>query len=189
MQWVQNPFAEFTTFTYDNASRLTQQRLGNSTRATHAYDAADRLMLVQNLKSDNTVLSSFNYQYDKVGNRTSVVESNGDRVTWIYDLTYRLRNEHRSGANAYNTTHTYDSLGNRTVQQQDGALTTYSYDPANQLQTSRDVTGLTTYTYDGTGNLQLTQDPTGGRTTYTWNIDNRLTTLVLAQCRDQHLHV
>jgi hypothetical protein len=30
-------------------------------------------------KSDGTVLSSFDYAYDKVGNRTQVVEADGSR--------------------------------------------------------------------------------------------------------------
>ena len=45
------------------------------------YDAAGRITKVANLKSDNSVLSSFDYAYDNVGNRTRVVEADGTRVT------------------------------------------------------------------------------------------------------------
>ncbi len=67
-----------------------------------------------NLKSTGAVISSFDYVYDNVSNRTSVKEST-DRVTWTYDNTYQLTAEHRDGANAYAHTFTYDALGNRLV--------------------------------------------------------------------------
>jgi len=46
------------------------------------------------LKSDASVISSFDYDYDKIGNRTSVVEADCDRVTYSYDKTYQLTEEH-----------------------------------------------------------------------------------------------
>ena len=52
-----------------------------------------------------------------MSNRTSVVETNGDRVTWTYDDTYQLTREQRSGANAYDTKFTYDALGTRELRQ------------------------------------------------------------------------
>ena len=33
-------------------------------------------------KSDNSVISSFDYAYDAAGHRTRVVEADGDRGTW-----------------------------------------------------------------------------------------------------------
>ena len=54
-----------------------------------------------NFKSDNTVISSFDYNYDNDGNKERVIDANGDRVTWTYDDTYHLTNERRSSVNAY----------------------------------------------------------------------------------------
>jgi len=70
----------------------------------NSVDAPSNLTAQYNLTSSATIISSFDYEYDKTGNRTSVVEANGDRVTWSYDDTYQLTNEQRSGANAYKRT-------------------------------------------------------------------------------------
>lgn len=200
--WLENPYNERTTFVYDDAGQLLTKTLGNGTRATHIYDEAGRVARVVNLKSDDSVLSQFDYSYDEVGNRISVVESDAARVTWTYDDSYRLVQEHRTGGTtvgwddltvnqwdaltadqwdtmqtsvAYNITHAYDPLGNRLVKVEDGARTTCMYDASNQPATSEDPTGVTTFTYDATGNQQLQEVPSGDRTTYTWNIENRLT--------------
>jgi len=63
-----------------------------------------------------------------VGNRLAVAEANGDLATWSYDETYQLTRERRSGANAYDTTYTYDGVGNRLTKVESGAITTYSCD-------------------------------------------------------------
>jgi YD repeat-containing protein len=131
-----------------------------------------------NLKSNNSVISGFDYGYDSTPNRTHVLEANGDRVTWTYDDSYQLINENRSGANAYNTTFVYDPVGNRLLQSASGALTTYSYDAANQLVTGQDAAGVTTYTFDSNGNQQVDHAPSG-RTTYTWDFENQNTRVEL----------
>ena len=57
------------------------------------YDTAGRLTRLANLKSDSTIISSFDYQYDDAGTRTGVAESDGARVTWSYDQGSRLTRE------------------------------------------------------------------------------------------------
>ena len=152
----------------------TEQQLANGARATFIYDSDARLTRLANLKSDSTVISSFDYTYDNAGARTAVLESNGDRVTWSYDEASRLTREQRSGLTQYDVTHTYDGAGNRLVRIADGSRTTYVYDSANQLVTSQDSSGVTTYTFDAAGNLAVEEAP-GGRTTNTWDAENRLT--------------
>jgi YD repeat-containing protein len=87
------------------------------------------------------VILGLTYEHDAVGNPTGMLESGGDRVTWTYDATDRLTREQRSGPSAYDTTYTYDPLGNRLVKDASGALTTSTYDLANQLVTSQDANG------------------------------------------------
>ena len=108
-----NPQNERTTFVYDVAGRQVTQKNTNGTWVSSTYDDAGRVTAIVNLKSDNTTISSFLYTLDKVGNRKSVVEANGDRVTWSYDQNYQLTCEQRSGTNAYDVTYTYDAAGNR----------------------------------------------------------------------------
>jgi RHS repeat-associated protein len=128
---------------------------------------------LRNVQADGTVLSSFAYTCDNVGNRTQVVEANEDVVSWSYDPTYQLTREWRSGANSYNVTYTYDAVGNRTLKEDSGARTTYTYNAGNQLVTEQSPTALTSYTYDANGNTTV-ENMAGARTTYTWDGENRL---------------
>jgi len=173
MSLLLNPQGDRTTFAYDAAGRRTVNRLANGSRASFTYDNVDQITLLSNLKSDQSVISSFDYKYDAVGNRSRLVESNGDRLTWTYDATYQLTAERRSGANAYATTYAYDAAGNRTLKNQNTARTTSTYDAANQLTTSVDGSGRTTYTFDAAGNQQKVKEATGNITTYSWDYENR----------------
>ncbi len=136
-------------------------------------------MLLANLTSGGTTLSSFNYTYNSGGNRTQVVEATGDVVSWSYDPTYQLTNEQRSGAKSYNITYSYDPVGNRLALANGGAITTLTYNPANELATSQSSAGVTTIAYDGDGNLLTSQAPANHWTTNTWDGENRLTLVAL----------
>ena len=206
-EYLVNPHDERTTFAHDAAGRPESQILGNNTRTSYTYDdAAGRTTKVDNLTSTGTMISSFDYAYDNVGNRTRQIEVDGSRVTWTYDKLYRLESEHRDQALAwewftaagwdelspdgwsdkevsgtqggYRITQTYDPVGNRLLKEDNGARVTYTYDAGNQLETSKTASETTTYTYDATGNLEL-QETLSGRTTYTWDIENRLSRLWL----------
>ncbi|REJ91482.1 MAG: hypothetical protein DWQ34_15095, partial [Planctomycetota bacterium] len=148
-------------------------------RTSFTYDAAGNLTRLANLKSDGTTISSFDYDYDKVGNRTAVQEADGSRVTWSYDATYQLTGEHRTGSTPYRDTYTYDASGNRLLKIHDGARTTSAYDAANQLIYSEDASGRTTYTFDADGNQEVVEHPAGDRTTYAWDYENRMTSAQL----------
>jgi RHS repeat-associated protein len=174
-----NPQGDRTTFSYDAAGQRTLTELANGTRASYTYDGASRVAQLYNLKADDSVIVGLTYQHDTAGNPVGMVESSGDRVTWTYDATDRLTREQRSGAVGYDTTYTYDPLGNRLLKDASGALTTYAYDLANQLTTSQNATGVTTYTYDLAGNLQVVEQPTGQRTTNTWDDQNRQTSVLM----------
>jgi len=79
------------------------EELGNGTRASYTYDDTNRIVVLANIRSSGTTISSFEYSYDGVGNRMGVVEANGDRVTWTYDSTYQLTRERRWGTNTCNS--------------------------------------------------------------------------------------
>lgn len=144
-----------------------------------SYNAAHELTSLYNLKSNASVISSFDYGYDDAGNRTRVEEASGDRVTWVYDDTNQLIAERRSGTNAYANTFTYDSVGNRLVNNTDNARTTSTFDAANQLEKSIAVGGRTTYVFDEDGNQQVTIEPSGDRTTNVWDYENQTTEVQL----------
>jgi YD repeat-containing protein len=82
--WLEKPWNERTSFSDDAAGRRTLKKLGNGTRATFTYDAAGRLTNLGNLKSDASVVSSFDYQYDPADNRTAVLEADGSHIPGIF---------------------------------------------------------------------------------------------------------
>jgi hypothetical protein len=126
------------------------------------------------VKSDGNYVSRYDYAYDNTINKTRVIEANGDRVTWSYDNAYQLTRERRSGANAYDTTYSYDASQNRRVMIDSNARTTYTRDVANQLNWVQDATGRTTFAYDSNGNQTVQIVPALTRTTNVWDGENRL---------------
>jgi YD repeat-containing protein len=138
------------------------------------YDDAGRLLRIANVIPGVATISSFGYGYDPAGNRTRVIEANGDRVTWSYDNLYQLIHERRSGANNYDVTYAYDSSGNRIKKIQNTGTTTVIYDAANQLVKQKLPDGtITTYTFDAAGNQQ--RATAAVLTTYSWDFENQLT--------------
>ncbi len=175
-----NPQGERTSYSYDADGRRTVKKLANGTRASFTYDDASNVTTLANLKSDHSVISKFDYKYDKASNRIEVAEADGSRVTWSYDAKYQITEDYRTGTVPYRNTFTYDPAGNRLLKNESGARTTYSYDAANQLETSIDASGTTTYTFDADGNQQLVQAPNNDRTTTTWDYENKTTLVELA---------
>ena len=136
------------------------------------------MVSVTNRDSGSVVQSGFVYTYDDAGNRIGVVEAEGDRVTWTYDLSSQLLSEHRDGANGYRLTYTYDATGNRLTQNDGTLVTTSVYDAANRIQTADDGTQITTYMFDHNGN-QRTVETEDGITTYSWSYENQQTIIEL----------
>jgi len=125
------------------------------------------------------VLSIFTYSYDDAGNRTGVVEADGDRVTWSYDEINQLTLEARSGANAYGLEYTYDAVGNRLTQFNGAATISYSYDVANQLTLEENPSARITYSYDANGNTEGI-NAAGSLTTYSWDVENHMALVELS---------
>ncbi len=174
-----NPEGQTTSWQYDAASRVTATLMANGTLASNTFDSADQVLLLANLTTGGTTLSSFNYKYNSVGNRTQVVEADGDVLTFSYDPTYQLINEARSGTNSYNISYTYDPVGSRTLSLNNGTPTTSTYNAGNELITCQTSMGVTTSTYDGGGNLLTCVAPGNEWTTNTWDGENRLTRALL----------
>jgi YD repeat-containing protein len=87
---VINPQGERTTLLYDAAGRQTRTTLGNSTSTSSTYDGTGRTTRVFHRKSAGTLILATTYTYDKADNRTGFKESDGDRVTYLYDKTNQL---------------------------------------------------------------------------------------------------
>ena len=167
-----NADGEQTTFTYDAIDREVQKKLDNGTWTSLTYDDAGRLERAVNYMSDDSVITSFDYGYDAVGNRTNVAEADGERVTWIYDNASQLLSERRSGSDAYVSTFAYDAVGNRTRLEEGAVVTTSIYDAANRLVWSDNGSGRTSYSFDSSGNQRSIETPARHVTNYSWRDEN-----------------
>jgi RHS repeat-associated protein len=145
------PNSQQVTYQYDEANNLTRIDYPNGTYTVFAYDTRNRLTNLTNYAPGDTVISSYDYTLDGVGNRTDV------------DLAEPLIPGFEPGTinYTYNTgnilaltdtvSYTHDANGNRT-QKVAGAVTVdYTYDPLNRLTQVADNTQATQYIYNGLG--------------------------------------
>ena len=71
-----------TTFTYDPVGGRIHKTLPGGAYTDYTYNSRNLLTLLENRKSDQSLLSSFAYGLDYVGNRTSMTEGN-EHVTTL----------------------------------------------------------------------------------------------------------
>jgi RHS repeat-associated protein len=162
-----------TTYTYDLAGNLIKTTLPNGTIETRDYDLLNRLLYLQNSNS-TSIINSFRYTLDKVGNRLTVVEQDGRKSNYEYDDLYRLLKEEVIDGTTRTISYTYDAVSNRLTRNDSvEGNTTYQYDKNDRLL--KEVTnGVTTnYTYDNNGNT-LSKTTGTDKVNYQWNAENRL---------------
>jgi len=144
-----------TTYTYDGANRWLTRTYPTGISTQLQRDAAGHITQLDNKRSDNTVISSFQYAVDPLGRVGSVVDSAGT------------------------TQYTYDPDGRlATVTEPSGRVTTYGYDGAGN-RTSRSVTSGTTtdttsYTYDASDRLLTMTPPTGSMVSYGYDLNGNM---------------
>lgn len=172
-----------TSYEYLPTSEKSKAVYPNGTETIYAYNfnvsgkpKNHRLQKLTNrYTSGQTVISSFEYTYDNVGNRLTMIDTTGT-TTYTYDNLYRLSTV--TYPSSRYVTYSYDKAGNRLSMTDAGTTTNYSYDEVNQLiSTSTSGTTLT-YAYDLCGNTTST---TGASITknYTWNISGEMTCLTI----------
>src|SRR5258708_31749860 len=141
----------------------------NSVSTLYAYDNLSRLQSVLHQLSGSTI-DGATYIVDNAGNRTAKTDQRASVTSnYGYDALYELT----SVTQATNTTesYTYDPVGNRLSSL---GVSPYSVNVSNQLTS----TPSTSYTYDNNGNM-LTKTDSTGTTSYTWDFENRLTSVTL----------
>ena len=124
------------------------------------YDAADRLIRTESPPvGDPSHLIVQQFGYDKVGNRTSVIDGNNNETEYAYDGNNNLRFVYQPLGRT--TENQYDEL-NRRVKTIDALshARDYTYDDAGRLTEKRDAENNTwSYTYDDHGNVLTASDP------------------------------
>ncbi|MCP4548498.1 MAG: hypothetical protein GY835_18740, partial [bacterium] len=101
-----------TTYTYYKDGKKDTVAYPNNTMADYDYTAANRIESITHTRtSDQSVISSYTYTYDRNGNRTRQIEVQdgiGETTTYQYDDLDRLIHFRVSGANTEETTYTYE---------------------------------------------------------------------------------
>ena len=159
------------SYTYSPMGRIINKTYSSGLRVDFSYDSIYRLTKINNTTNQTQFLSSFEYTYDSVGNRTKETEidtnytnshelgsaSGGVRVsTFNYDNAYRLtRADYDQGKFEE---FTYDNSGNRLKKTSnlDGSntiTTAYVYDNDSRLLCEQKPSGNISYIYDRAGRL------------------------------------
>jgi RHS repeat-associated protein len=191
-----------TSYSYDERDRLLSRTEPDGRKIQYSYDLAGNILTL-NAPSGTTSytydalnridivtapnLGKTDYTYDKVGNLTKTDFANGVTETQQYDLLNRLTNLENRNQTGITSSYTYtlDAMGNRTkVVEQDGRTVEYSYDPLYRL-TQEKITdtvvgnSLTDYKFDPVGNRLERANSVLGKTTYSYDVNDRLLEEVL----------
>jgi len=144
---------------------------GDTPRLSPHYASRGRLVS----HSDGTVISSWSYTYDDVGNVLSQTDKDSNVTRYTYDDVYRLTHVDYPSGSDYG--YEYDGVGNRTKMFEyttSSTITTvYSYDNADELTQYTTSTLTMTFTYASDGCLKTKSD--GSDTwQYAWDYERRL---------------
>jgi RHS repeat-associated protein len=141
---------------------------GTGVVSTYTYDNADRLTGISHVKGGTTTLASVAYTLDDVGNRTQRVDQQGTH-TYEYDDLYRLTEVTYPGPAT--TEYTFDAFGNRLTMTNAAGTTDYTYDDADRLtEVDGPSTSPVTYTWDDNGSLTAR-----GSDSFGWDYEERMT--------------
>ncbi len=114
-------------YQYDNFNRMTQRRDGAGTY-NYTYDNNSRLTSVDGPWENDTLT----YQYDAVGNRTSLTQQGGQTISYSHDALNRLTGI-QMGTNTYAYTYSSANPLVQALTRPNGSVTNYSYDALNRL--------------------------------------------------------
>ncbi len=136
-----------------------------------------RLIGMNNRKADSTLISSYSFTLDPVGNRTkaSVNEPLPPALlnlnqSYTYDDSGRI-------LTAGPTSYTFSNNGNTVAATGGGIDATYFYDPENRLKQLTKGTDTYLFAYNGTGN-RLKKTVNGAETRYIVDVSGRLSQVI-----------
>jgi RHS repeat-associated protein len=169
LQTLTSSFAGQFGFGYDALSRRTSLTRPNGVSTSYSYDSMSRLLSVLH-QSGAVTIDGASYSVDDVGNRTSKQNLlSGVTDNYTYDLIYQLTQTVQGATTTEN--YSYDAVGNRLSSL---GLSPYQNNTSNQLTSTPNAV----FTYDNNGNT-LTKTDSNGVTGYTWDYENRLTSVTL----------
>ncbi|MFA5119283.1 MAG: RHS repeat-associated core domain-containing protein [Candidatus Omnitrophota bacterium] len=134
-----------------NVTTLTDNLRSNI--RTYTYDDLDRLMSAANVPATGGGYTTYNYQYDSIGNMTYKSD--------LGVMTYGAGAGPHALTSAGGYTYQYDANGNMVV----GKNKTLGYDAENRLIQANELGIITTFAYDGDGG-RVKKESASGTTTY-----------------------
>ncbi len=140
-----------TSYTYRADGSLQEISYPNGSRCTYSYDGADRLTGISNTKSDGSVIASYSYTLDEIGNHTSetctepygVPSLSAQNVSLTYNAANRLQT-------AGSTSYSFGANGTLSSKS-DGSSYSYTWDTENRLIRVNGAQSAA-YGYDAFGN-------------------------------------
>ncbi len=100
------------TYEYDENGNRKNISYDGETEENYTYDKNNRLLELINKKAGGSIISSYNYTYDKAGRQTSKEDGYG-RTEYTYDKIGRMQKVETPGKT---TVYAYDGAGNRISQ-------------------------------------------------------------------------
>ena len=148
------------TYTYHKDSQLSKVSYPNGMTTEYGYDAVGRLTSKKTKLSSGTVIASYNYTLDKVGNIISqtIKEPYGDMKLANEDVSYSYNSGNRI-TKAGDISFSFDANGNTTKRGSES----YSWDKSDHLVRA----GSTSMEYDplglivSYGDVEFTTNPLG----------------------------
>jgi RHS repeat-associated protein len=167
---ITDPEGRVFSYMFDKDSRITSTTYPNGVTTTNTWDAASRLRKVESKTSGGVVIESYEYTYDKAGNRLSLKLADGSVTSYEYDQLNRLAKMIEPGP--YPTMYAYDAVGNL---KSENSAPTYTYDEDDRLTLITWGGSIyIQYTYDNNGNRRTEYTPRRGQSTFSYDYENRL---------------
>jgi RHS repeat-associated protein len=171
---VTNPLSETTSYEYSLAGNLIQIIHPDLNTISKMYDDLGRL-----IKETDSNARFEKIYYDANGNRTKLIDRNGQQFTYSYTPKDQLEYKYITG-NAAETVHfQYDSAGRRLSMADATGTTGYEYDNSTgELKKVTFPDGRTlSYDYDVQGNRKQMTDPFGFNVYYEYDSLHRLSSV------------
>lgn len=164
-------------YAYDQNGYLKSMALPNGILTTYQYDKKGYLLKLDH-RCNQEWLDSYQYQYDKMGNKIQIAKSRkglpkeSGNYTYQYDALNRLIKVSKEGKEE--SFYQYDTFGNRSLLKGLDKEIFYIYNVNNQLIQSEENGEKTEYQYDKRGNLIRVLKEGECKLAYEYNVRNQL---------------